>query len=251
MTDPTRWRADPVRRPDGADRLLRGMRRPQLPGSGDLARLAAVVDDIPRRSAVRTRRAMRFVSAVAAMATLAALGTAVWAWRGRRAPAPRPLLASAHRGAAAPAAPAPDFAAGVDDAPALAPAPAPAPVGTRATRHAPARVVHRERAARPAAAAVAPTTTTDTLVRETGLIDAARERLAAAAPSQALAALETHRREFPRGQLAAEREFLAVEALRRLGRTAEARARAAELAARFPSSSYAARATKALQASAP
>ncbi len=91
--------------------------------------------------------------------------------------------------------------------------------------------------------AVAPT---DSLAREIPLIDAGRSDLATA-PSRALAALETHRREFPRGQLAAEREFLAVQALLQMNRIADANKRAAELAARYPSSSYAARAARLIE----
>jgi hypothetical protein len=68
----------------------------------------------------------------------------------------------------------------------------------------------------------------------------------AAAPSAALARLDEHRREFPGGQLAPEREFLAVDALRKLNRIREARERALDLTRKFPSSSYGARATQLL-----
>ena len=88
---------------------------------------------------------------------------------------------------------------------------------------------------------------TDALAREVPLIDAGRADLAAGAPSRALESLETHRREFPRGQLAAEREFLAVQALVQMNRTGDAKQRAEELATRFPSSSYAARATRLIE----
>jgi hypothetical protein len=104
----------------------------------------------------------------------------------------------------------------------------------------PARHEHAEASSAEAASA-------DTLAREIALIDAARSDLGAA-PARALGALETHKREFPRGQLAAEREFLAVEALRRMNRTEEARRRAGELEVRYPSSSYAARAARLLSA---
>jgi hypothetical protein len=85
------------------------------------------------------------------------------------------------------------------------------------------------------------------LARETELIAAARSVLGAA-PDAALARLDDHRREFPDGQLAPERELLAVDALRRLHRTEEARDRALELARRFPSSSYGLRASRVLDA---
>jgi hypothetical protein len=59
--------------------------------------------------------------------------------------------------------------------------------------------------------------------------------------------LETHRREFPRGQLAAEREFLAVQALLQMNHTADAKKRAEELGVHYPSSSYAARAARLIE----
>lgn len=58
-------------------------------------------------------------------------------------------------------------------------------------------------------------------------------------PAAALAILDDHERAFPRGQLADEREFMAVDALRRLGRRAEADARGEALLRRSPSSPYA------------
>ncbi len=83
----------------------------------------------------------------------------------------------------------------------------------------------------------------DALERESGLIDVAIRSLNSD-PQEALAALDRHAREFPNGQMAAEREFLAVRLLRSLGRESDARARADSLAARYPSSPYAARARR-------
>jgi hypothetical protein len=54
----------------------------------------------------------------------------------------------------------------------------------------------------------------------------------------ALAGVEEHAAAFPRGRLAAEREFLRIDALRRLGRAAEARRFAETYAARFPRAIY-------------
>jgi hypothetical protein len=53
-------------------------------------------------------------------------------------------------------------------------------------------------------------------------------------PSQALAALEQHRREFASGVLAAEREVLRVETLCALGQSTRAKAVAAEFIADYP-----------------
>jgi hypothetical protein len=74
----------------------------------------------------------------------------------------------------------------------------------------------------------APVKVEDTLTREIALLDAGR-KLLATNPAEALNRFEEHAREFPRGSLGTEREFLAMEALRRLGRSGEARARGAAL----------------------
>ena len=80
----------------------------------------------------------------------------------------------------------------------------------------------------------------DPLVREARLFDGV-SGLVERDPAAALAQLDRHEREFPRGQLAAEREFFAVQALHRLGRDAEARTRGDALLARFSTSPYASR----------
>ena len=53
MTDPTRWRTDTTRRPAEAGVILRGARRPRVPGNGELARLDVAVADIPCLAAAR------------------------------------------------------------------------------------------------------------------------------------------------------------------------------------------------------
>jgi hypothetical protein len=65
----------------------------------------------------------------------------------------------------------------------------------------------------------------DTLAREVALLERARARFDAD-PASTLAILEQHARAFPRGTLAIERELLAIDALERLGKTDDARARA-------------------------
>lgn len=68
----------------------------------------------------------------------------------------------------------------------------------------------------------------DTLAGELALVGRARANLDAD-PQSALAALDEHARRFPKGKLAMERELLALDALDRLGRSAEARERAQRL----------------------
>jgi hypothetical protein len=82
--------------------------------------------------------------------------------------------------------------------------------------------------------------TADALTREAALLGRAQATLASD-PAAALEQLGEHLREFPHGQFAADREFLAVDALLRLGRREEARRRADALATDHPRSVYVAR----------
>ena len=244
MRDPTRWRDDPTGLTAASGVLLRGARRPQLPGSRDLDRLGAAVEGIARGPSRAPVSWLRLGVAGVLAFSIVGGGTFVWALHARNAKrlaaavavevseparAHRPPTHTAHTAH-------PTIAA--LQAPA-APEPGRTAPAARVRRH-----VAEARVAAPAPAeTVAPT---DSLAREIPLIDAGRSDLATA-PSRALAALETHRREFPRGQLAAEREFLAVQALLQMNRIADADKRAAELAARYPSSSYAARAARLIE----
>lgn len=64
------------------------------------------------------------------------------------------------------------------------------------------------------------------------------QRALAADPARALALAERHRRLYPDGGLAQEREVIAIEALRALGRGAEAKARARRFGRRYPGSAH-------------
>jgi outer membrane protein assembly factor BamD (BamD/ComL family) len=67
-------------------------------------------------------------------------------------------------------------------------------------------------------------------------LDRARSALARGDALGARAALAGHQREFPKGVLAEEREYLSVLCALREGRVADARERAARFRASFPSS---------------
>ncbi|HEX6272458.1 MAG TPA: hypothetical protein VFZ53_05445, partial [Polyangiaceae bacterium] len=75
----------------------------------------------------------------------------------------------------------------------------------------------------------------------------ARALLRTGKPLAALAALSALGAEFPRGALVQEREALVVEALLASGRRDEARQRAREFLARYPTSPHAAAAKRALR----
>ena len=243
MREPTRLRHDPSGRSSEVDVLLRGARRPQPPAPDDLARLGAVVDGLARQPHVSGPHRW-LVGGATTVAVIVGLGTGVWALRGGgRTVAPQvsaaPIVVAARaRIDAEPPAP-------IEQPSAPVAAPEPRVASARPSARRPARPAIAPRTA-PAAPAARTTASGDALAREIAFIDAGRANLASA-PGRALASLEAHRREFPNGQLAAEREFLAVEALLAARRTDEARRRAADLAARYPSSSYAARAARLLQ----
>jgi hypothetical protein len=74
------------------------------------------------------------------------------------------------------------------------------------------------------------------LARERELLDRARAHAAQGEPALVLEEVEQHRRQFPHGRLAEEREALAIRALLALGRVDEAHARAAAFRARYPNS---------------
>jgi hypothetical protein len=238
MNDPTRWRDEPS---GPTQMLLRGARRPQAPGAHELERLGAAVDAIARAPVAPSPSWVRLGIAGVIAFLIVGGGTFVWALHARdvkrraAADAIRAQITRAQTERALAEAPAP---------PKLQPPPEPAARNGRpGRRHA---VETKLAAATPAAPVEAAARPTDTLAREVPLIDAGRSELATA-PSRALASLEMHRREFPHGQLAAEREFLAVQALLQMNHLADAKKRAQELAAHYPASSYAARAERLIE----
>ncbi len=67
------------------------------------------------------------------------------------------------------------------------------------------------------------------------MIGRARSTLGSS-PADTLAAVDDHARKFPRGALVSEREYLRISALRKLGRTDEAKTFAKRYVTSFPSS---------------
>ena len=90
----------------------------------------------------------------------------------------------------------------------------------------------------PSPTLAAPKPSADTLAEENALLDPIRGKLDAD-PSGVLVAADAHRKKFPAGQLAADREYLAVRALKKLGRGDDAKKRGEAFLARYPNSPYA------------
>jgi hypothetical protein len=137
-------------------------------------------------------------------------------------------------------------ASGVRSAPEAAPAPAPvaAPVQLveppAPARTEPASEPARERVQRPEPApgkvpARPATRGSVPSARESELLQRAQSALASD-PARALALTDQHRRRFPAGALSEEREAIAIQALRGLGREPEARVRAARFETKYPNS---------------
>jgi len=80
-------------------------------------------------------------------------------------------------------------------------------------------------------------TTTPSAPSEAQLLQAA-QALLRNDPRRALALAREHERRFPNGALAQEREVITIEALGRLGRERDARARADEFRSRYPDSAH-------------
>ncbi len=78
---------------------------------------------------------------------------------------------------------------------------------------------------------------TDTVKAEAALLERARA-LSTNNPRQALAITREHARRFPHGLLAQEREVIAIEALRKLGREDEAGQRATKFRESYPGSAH-------------
>jgi hypothetical protein len=234
MIPPTRWRDDPST-PQGLRDVLRAG-RPSRP----------LPSDLRRRSASRIHRLV-FVPAAAgvvfwiksvAIAGLCVVGTAAVVrlaaepWHVPASPAPAPTT-RAYRSSPTGRSPIP--LRGAESAPApvgIAETPSIAPSATKKT------VAPSERRPQPAtSAAVVDSAPRDSLASEAAMLEQARAMLEGN-PLAALTALDAYATRFPGGQLAMEGELLAVDALRRLGRTSEAKARGAALLDRAHGSLY-------------
>jgi len=78
----------------------------------------------------------------------------------------------------------------------------------------------------------------NTLDAEQRIVDVARAALVQQRPDAALEAAAQHRRQFPNGQLAEERDALEVQALWKAGREPDARTKGAAFRKRYPNSIF-------------
>lgn len=226
MSDPTRLLQDRQVGSATAE-LLRALKPPQAAPPEVKAALSQQLAGLVAQGAAPAAAVASGVWLKASLLALAVVGSgaAVWRLQSTPAAAPAPVVVEP------PVAKAP---------PAALPSAAPAPV------------VVEPPAARPRAPVVSSASAEprDKLAEEEALLEEARSLLGAS-PARALGLLSRHKARFPGGQLAAERMYLSVDCLRRLGRQAEAQREVDALVARYPNSAYARRAPLLLSAPAP
>jgi hypothetical protein len=238
MSAPRRW----VDSTDGSDeiRSLFAAGKPTLRISReDHARLNRRLTKRLAATALATSMVAWKSVAIAAVIGLAATTGAVVGARAilaARVPSTAPAIAHVSMGAPARAAVPSDVPSSAAASRANQSTPAPStradpPRGSVATPRAPSQNVPSSSASRGLGES-APETVTDvpgdTLAAELVLLDEARSHYAAN-PRQTLDILSEHARRFPDGKLVFERELLALDALKELGRTAEEQVRAERL----------------------
>lgn len=271
MSDPTRLDDPGLTTPASLRRLIQAGRS-EVPDTERLrslaGRLGFGVGALPA-SAGAAKGAGAKMGAVALIA-LAGAGAlaAVHATRARQvvvaAPSAQPAPATASRlPPGLPAKPGPPIEEAVEtpgapveeaaeipgDAVPVGPSPAPAqPVAPRLiARSSPAKATGNEPPVASPTMEPSPGSPVDT---EFSLLEQAQRALAAADPRRALELTDHDARLYPSGALAQEREVIAIQALLGLGRTDEARARAARFSQVFAGSAYAPRIAQLLDSSA-
>jgi hypothetical protein len=203
--------------PHLSDAILRGVLTARLPGAAPPAPPAPKVD--APRSPLRWKVPMWTVPAALVVGAVAG-GLAV---RAQTPPAPPRLTPL----------PAMSIVIAAPAAPPKAAEPIASPSAEPSTS--PSAEPPRHPSAAPSAAASAEPKS-DTMPRERALLDVARTAFGKRDPRATIAALEQHRREFPNGKLAEERDALMIEALVEAGRGSEAKQRGAEFKASHPKS---------------
>lgn len=248
MSDPVRWK-DGGGGPEGAKDLLRTAPVPRPMTAAERARTAARLSKIAATGGSGAGGAAtgaawgKGLALAAGAGAIGLLARALLPAADVPAPAPNVPVETASDPAPPPSEPVPAGAPGGFTA--LSP-PAAAtsssgeprdPVG--APRAAVTSAVGPRRGAAPSPASrPRPRETVNPLLEEAESLERARVKLASD-PATSLALLLAHVRRFPAGQLAAERDYLTIDALVRLGRRDEARAQARAFLLHHPASPYA------------
>ena len=192
-----------------------------------------------------SRRARWITMAVAIAAVLVvAIGLGTWrvGWLAtvdERTPAEAPYSTTRDEAQAEPAptrAPEPTVVAPLDTPPSsevASPVEPPTEVARTETRSRPNKTKQRRA---PERTTVEPAPRTTTLAAEMRLLAKANSAMRAGNPSVALSVLDEHRRDYPGGQLAPERDYKRAVAMCELGRVAEARSIAASFVRAHPKS---------------
>jgi hypothetical protein len=218
MSEPTRLRDEG---PDAVRALLRHAPRTRTMTAADRSRTRARVARLAGLAAGLGSLAWLQGAAIGAGLGVLAVGAAevVPTWLSPAPTAARARLAVS----AAPVAPAGPVVAVATIAPS---AEAAAPPASASTEPPPSRSAARlpEAPAPSADEAASAPPPPDSLAQEAALLERARAALGAS-PAEALALTEAHAAQFPGAKLGMERELVAIDALRRLGRVADARAR--------------------------
>lgn len=261
-TDPT----DPPRIGDGGPETLRAMLRSEQqrgPSDAMVERLSkrlttagvlASPGTVPSDAGRAGHRSVAYSKL--GLVGLAVVGVALFSWRAMREPSPTsPPAISVAVAQTAPTESADGVAGGegrpkaiaisVDELPSAVPSARQSAVSSVNAASSAARVSGSPSgfATTPASQASAKSneeSTAEAALTELELVQRA-QALLSSDPERALATTYEHARTYPKGQLAQEREVIAVEALAKLGRREEALQRGRALVERFPRTPYAAR----------
>jgi hypothetical protein len=209
--------------PESLRSLLRSAKS-DLPSAADLARLEAKLGPLMSGGGVQPTTSGLSGLGKAGIAALGGLLVAGGVYLSTRPAPPTPGTPPAPPALREPPAPATE----------IVPAPAPVPPDTASsTATEPSGSAHGA----PGTARTATGAARPSLVPEDQLLERARRALASD-PNRALSLTREHARTYPSGVLAQEREVIAIEALRRLGRGSEADARRGTFEQRYPQSAH-------------
>lgn len=240
MSEPRRWNDPRGDAPSGVRDMLRYAERTRPMSPADLGRTAAQITKVAAAPTIAATSVAAWLSAKGAVA-VATVGLAVGLTVAvARAPSRTHAGATgAPHASPSPSAPRAVSAPSVVAPPAVAPPALAAPADPRepAPSVPTARAAHASgaRAAAAASTAAATPEVQDAVTREVNALGRARA-LVERRPAEAYALLRAHAAQFATGMLGEEREALTIDALRRLGRAREARARAEAFLARHPTS---------------